>query len=135
MDVLSIHFWPTENRKDNFLGKGYVTSGGLKSEFTVWYQPKFSQGFVVSLFREKDHKGEWKDKVSFVDRSWQDKCHELVFEKLKTVNLVEGGKVPALGGGSSTVSTSAPAQAAPAREATAISASTATATATGRLPF
>lgn len=76
------YFPPKEGSRDNDLGGGYVTSGILKTRFSVIKTDKNEHGFFVSLPRVKDANGEWKDIVSTVNKEGSDLLIRLVKDKM-----------------------------------------------------
>lgn len=76
------YFPPKAGSRDSDLGGGYVTSGILKTRFSVIRTDKNPNGFFVSLPRNKDANGEYKDIVSTVNKEAADLLTRLVIDAM-----------------------------------------------------
>lgn len=76
------YFPPKAGSRDSDLGGGYVTSGILKTRFSVIRTDKNPNGFFVSLPRNKDANGEYKDIVSAVNKEAADLLTRLVIDAM-----------------------------------------------------
>ncbi|WP_288981869.1 septation protein SpoVG family protein [uncultured Flavobacterium sp.] len=82
------YFPPKAGSRDTDLGGGYVTSGILKTRFSVIKTDKNPNGFFVSLPRNKDANGEYKDIVSTVNKEAADLLTRLVMDAMNGNNNV-----------------------------------------------
>lgn len=63
-----IKFFPAEQIKNRYLGGGYITSGILKTRFSVFQSDKSPTGFNVSLPSVKNPDGSWSNQIDFKNR-------------------------------------------------------------------
>jgi len=68
MDDLDIKFFPSEQVKNGYMGGGYITSGLLKTRFSVFKSDKSQDGFFVSLPSSKKDDGTWENHVDFKNK-------------------------------------------------------------------
>jgi len=68
MDDLDIKFFPSEQVKNGYMGGGYITSGLLKTRFSVFKNNKGQDGFFVSLPSSKKDDGTWENHVEFKNK-------------------------------------------------------------------
>ncbi len=88
---MKIHFFPTEQKKNRYLGSGWVSSGGLKARFTVWENTKFSKGFSISFPSRKDQNDQIQNEVDFFNREASDIAYNEIEGHLKAKGLIGGG--------------------------------------------
>lgn len=106
-----IKFFPAEQIKNKYLGGGYITSGILKTRFSVFVSDKSPTGFYVTLPSVKNPDGSWTNQIEFKNRD----------ASLEVSNYV-APLVASLLGGSAPASVQAPVQQAQAPSRVAIQA-------------
>lgn len=91
--MFDIKFFPTQTVTSNYLGGGYITSGGLKSSFTVWKNDKFSQGFSIGFpTRKNAQSGEIINEVQFINREASDVAYNEIAPQV--LALLGGSQAP-----------------------------------------
>jgi len=65
---LDIKFFPAQQIKNGYMGGGYITSGLLKTRFSIFQSGKTPEGFYVSLPSSKKPDGQWENHVEFKNK-------------------------------------------------------------------
>lgn len=69
MDMnIDIKFFPRDQVVNGYLGGGYITSGLLKTNYSVFLSSKVAHGFNISLPSTKGDDGQWTDHCSLTNR-------------------------------------------------------------------
>lgn len=92
MSETDIKFFPAEAIKNKYLGGGYITSGILKTRFSVFQSEKSPTGFFVTLPSVKNPDGSWTNQVDFKNR---DASMEVSNYVAPLVATLLGGSAPA----------------------------------------
>jgi hypothetical protein len=93
--MFDIKYFPPQAVTSNYLGGGYITSGGLKVNFTVWKNDKFSQGFSIGFATRKNAKnGEIINEVQFINREASDVAYNQISSQVLAL-LAGGSSAPA----------------------------------------
>jgi hypothetical protein len=71
-DQVDIKFFPAQQEKNGYLGGGYITSGILKTRFSVFKSSKAASGFYVSLPSMKKPDGSWDNQIEFKNKDASD---------------------------------------------------------------
>lgn len=80
---LDIKFFKNDREGSTRLGGGYITSGGLKTNFSVFKSAKSSYGFNIALpYRKNDTDGSIVNEVSFTTKAVSDQVHKYIQDKL-----------------------------------------------------
>lgn len=77
-----IYFPPNQNAKAGYLGGGYITSGLLKTRFSVRESTKNSSGIWVVLPSKQNAAGEWVNEIEFPNKEASEKVEKLVLEQM-----------------------------------------------------
>lgn len=87
------YFAPKEDAKPHDLGGGYVTSGVLKTRFSVIRTDKNADGFFVSLpQRKNDSTGEWVPIVDFPNAEAKEELTAIIRDKMSANTGGSNGK-------------------------------------------
>ena len=77
-----IYFPPNQNAKAGYLGGGYITSGFLKTRFSVRESVKNASGIWVVLPSKQNQAGEWVNEVEFPNKEASERVEKLVLEQM-----------------------------------------------------
>lgn len=87
------YFAPKEDAKPHDLGGGYVTSGVLKTRFSVIRTDKNPDGFFVSLPQRKNEStGEWVPIVDFPNAEAKEELTAIIRDKISANTGGSSGK-------------------------------------------
>lgn len=79
---IEVKFFPAQQVKNNYLGGGYINSGGLSTRFTAFANPKFSKGFSIALPTRKNG-SDIVEEVKFVNREASDAAYNALEPQLR----------------------------------------------------
>lgn len=90
MSNFDIKFFKSNNSSSSRLGGGYITSGGIKTEYSVFSSTKSKWGFNIALPYRKDAGTPPKivNEVQFTTAAMSDEAH-------KIIQSLIGGNAPA----------------------------------------
>lgn len=81
--TLDIKFFPNDKSGSKRLGGGYISSGGLKTNFSVFSSDKSKYGFNIALpYRKNEADGKIVNEVQFVTAAVSEKAHQFIQAQL-----------------------------------------------------
>lgn len=78
MSNLEVKVYPAEQVKGNNLGGGSVRVMGIVAKFSIWLNPKFSQGFAITFPYRKGADGKIINEVYFIDKEMERQLYDIV---------------------------------------------------------
>ena len=92
MNDLEVKVFPAQQVKNKNLGFGSVRVGGIVARFSLWQNPKFSQGFSVSFPYRKGLDDKPVNEVYFIDKELEQQVYDII--KPQIAHLLNGTGSP-----------------------------------------
>mgnify|MGYP002639289453 CR=1 FL=1 len=99
-ETFDVKFFPAQQEKNGYLGGGYLTSGLLKTRFSVFKTANGQRGYYIALPSMKKDDGSWDNQIEFKNKDANDLVSDHIAAQL----------APLLGGGVQVAPSSAPSQ-------------------------
>ena len=84
-----VKFFPAAQEKNGYLGGGYLTSGLLKTRFSVFKTNNGQRGYYIALPSMKKPDGSWDNQIEFKNKDSSDLINDHIAAQVAP--LIGGG--------------------------------------------